>query len=144
MHQIKCTRSRRPPQLSAPTIQIRKRRLSSVLGRIRVRRVLYVHLNGRELTYPGRIPQILVVGMLFYDGPTPPAGLFDTFLNTPSLLMDVKTRNFSDLVGSSSSQTLEGFRYACIRVGYGQYATDVFLCTGQYTIPSRSLTTQNL
>jgi hypothetical protein len=58
-----------------------------------------------------------MVGMLFYDGLIPPAGIFDTFLNTPNLLMDVKMRNFSDLVGSFS--TLQGPRYVCVHDRYG-------------------------
>ncbi|KAJ7640473.1 FAD-binding domain-containing protein [Mycena polygramma] len=35
---------------------------------------------------------------LFYDGPTPPPGIFDAFLALPTLQSTVKTRSFLDLV----------------------------------------------
>ncbi|KAJ6533798.1 FAD dependent oxidoreductase [Mycena vulgaris] len=38
--------------------------------------------------------------ILFYDGPTPPAGIFDDFLAIPNLSEDIKTRSFLSLVNS--------------------------------------------
>ncbi|KAF8899582.1 FAD-binding domain-containing protein [Gymnopilus junonius] len=39
--------------------------------------------------------------LLFYDGPTPPDGIFDEFLAIPYFTKDVSTRSFSSLVQSS-------------------------------------------
>ena len=36
--------------------------------------------------------------LMFYDGPTPPSGIFDDFLAIPHFTKDVKTRTFLDLV----------------------------------------------
>ena len=41
--------------------------------------------------------------LMFYDGPTPPDGIFDDYLAIPSSMNDVKTRSFVDFVGGSSS-----------------------------------------
>ena len=49
--------------------------------------------------------------LLFYDAPTPPAGIFDDFLAIPSLSKDVGTRDFLSLVQSSPSETTAGLRY---------------------------------
>ncbi|KAF9022273.1 FAD dependent oxidoreductase [Hymenopellis radicata] len=38
--------------------------------------------------------------LLFYDEPTPPAGMFDTFLALPALVSDVTTRSYTGLVAS--------------------------------------------
>ena len=51
--------------------------------------------------------------ILFYDGPTPPEGLFDAFLAPPHFTSDVKTRKFADLVQAiPADNPLEGPRYA--------------------------------
>ncbi|KIP04819.1 hypothetical protein PHLGIDRAFT_75249 [Phlebiopsis gigantea 11061_1 CR5-6] len=39
--------------------------------------------------------------IMFYDGPTPPAGIFDDFLAIPHFTKDVETRSFSSLVLAS-------------------------------------------
>ena len=39
--------------------------------------------------------------LLFYDGPTPPDGIFDDFLAIPALAKNVGTRSFLDLVTTS-------------------------------------------
>lgn len=39
--------------------------------------------------------------LLFYDGPTPPAGIFDKFLAIPFYSKDISTRNFLSLVKAS-------------------------------------------
>ncbi|KAK7448815.1 hypothetical protein VKT23_013545 [Stygiomarasmius scandens] len=56
------------------------------------------------LTQPG------VSQLLFYDGPTPPDGIFDDFLNIPHLTKDVETRDFISLVQSSPSNATSGQR----------------------------------
>ncbi len=40
---------------------------------------------------------------MFYDGPTPPDGIFDDFLAIPALTKDIATRSFFDLINSTSS-----------------------------------------
>ncbi|KAI0260039.1 FAD-binding domain-containing protein [Gloeopeniophorella convolvens] len=40
--------------------------------------------------------------ILFYDGPTPPPGIFDDFLAIPTNASDVSTRSFTDLISSLS------------------------------------------
>jgi len=35
---------------------------------------------------------------IFYDGPTPPPGIFDNFTNIPSLSSDLKTRSYADAI----------------------------------------------
>jgi len=49
--------------------------------------------------------------LLFYDGPTPPDGIFDDFLNIPHLTKDVETRDFISLVQSSPSNATSGQRF---------------------------------
>ncbi|PPR03987.1 hypothetical protein CVT24_008306 [Panaeolus cyanescens] len=44
--------------------------------------------------------------LLFYDGPNPPAGIFDAFLSLPFIMNDFKTRRFSDLVKSNNPSAL--------------------------------------
>ncbi|PBK85335.1 FAD dependent oxidoreductase [Armillaria gallica] len=47
--------------------------------------------------------QVLLSAMMFYDGPTPPDGIFDDFLAIPALTLDIATRPFFDLINSTSS-----------------------------------------
>lgn len=54
--------------------------------------------------------QILTV-LIFYNGPTPPAGLFDSLLAVPALSTDLKTRPFTDLVSASPANATAGLRY---------------------------------
>ncbi|KAI0260026.1 FAD dependent oxidoreductase [Gloeopeniophorella convolvens] len=42
-------------------------------------------------------------GFVFYDAPTPPAGLFDDLLAIPTVSSDVSTRSFADFVLSTNS-----------------------------------------
>ncbi|KAJ6533800.1 FAD dependent oxidoreductase [Mycena vulgaris] len=39
--------------------------------------------------------------ILFYDGPTPPAGIFDDFLSIPNLSEDINTRSFLSLFAAT-------------------------------------------
>ncbi|KAK0224289.1 FAD dependent oxidoreductase [Armillaria fumosa] len=45
--------------------------------------------------------QTLLSAQMFYDGPTPPDGIFDDFLAIPALAQDVTTRSFFDLIHST-------------------------------------------
>ncbi|KAF8188711.1 FAD dependent oxidoreductase [Pholiota molesta] len=48
--------------------------------------------------------------LLFYDAPTPPAGIFDAFLAIPYFTKDISTRSFSSLVQSSPANATSGTR----------------------------------
>ncbi|KDR67962.1 hypothetical protein GALMADRAFT_79271 [Galerina marginata CBS 339.88] len=48
--------------------------------------------------------------LLFYDGPTPPAGIFDDFLAIPYFTKDISTRSFLSLVQSSPANVTSGTR----------------------------------
>ncbi|KAF8156106.1 FAD-binding domain-containing protein [Crassisporium funariophilum] len=48
--------------------------------------------------------------LLFYDGPTPPLGIFDDFLAIPYLTKDISTRSFVSLVQSSPANATSGQR----------------------------------
>ena len=54
-------------------------------------------------------PQIDI--LIFYDAPTPPPGIFDTFLAIPYIQKDVSTRSYLSLVQSVPGQQA-GARYA--------------------------------
>ena len=47
---------------------------------------------------------------IFYDGPTPPPGTFDNFTNVPSVASDLKTRSYSDLILSASTEGATNLR----------------------------------
>ncbi|KAG7445392.1 FAD dependent oxidoreductase [Guyanagaster necrorhizus] len=52
----------------------------------------------------GEVLHIVYLGtQIFYDGPTPPNGIFDDFLAIPALEQDVTTRSFFDLINSTSA-----------------------------------------
>ncbi|KAF5385518.1 hypothetical protein D9757_005411 [Collybiopsis confluens] len=51
-----------------------------------------------------------ITQILFYDGPTPPAGIFDQFLAIPAFTKDISTRDFLSLVKSSPSNATAGIR----------------------------------
>ncbi|EIN08932.1 FAD-binding domain-containing protein [Punctularia strigosozonata HHB-11173 SS5] len=74
----------------------------------------------------------LIVGLpgisqlLFYDGPTPPDGIFDEFLAIPHFSEDVSTRDFVSLVQSSPSDATAGTRGVFHTVGVTDYS-DTFL-----------------
>ncbi|KAH7334975.1 FAD-binding domain-containing protein [Rhizoctonia solani] len=48
--------------------------------------------------------------LMFYDGPTPPAGIFERFTSIPHFTSDVSTRSFPSLVGASPANLTRGFR----------------------------------
>lgn len=47
---------------------------------------------------------------MFYDGPSPPSGTFDDFLNVPSLSRDVKARTFVDFIEATPAGAVNGLR----------------------------------
>ncbi|QRV97085.1 FAD-binding domain protein [Ceratobasidium sp. AG-Ba] len=48
--------------------------------------------------------------LLFYDGPTPPAGIFENFTSIPHIYSDVSTRSMASLVKSNPSNSTYGLR----------------------------------
>ncbi|KJA17158.1 hypothetical protein HYPSUDRAFT_70899 [Hypholoma sublateritium FD-334 SS-4] len=60
--------------------------------------------------YVPSIQQILINQLMFYDGPTPPAGIFDTLLAIPATSSDVSTRSMLSLVRASPSNGTDGAR----------------------------------
>ncbi|QRV82883.1 FAD-binding domain protein [Ceratobasidium sp. AG-Ba] len=48
--------------------------------------------------------------LLFYDGPTPPAGIFESFASIPHIYSDVSTRSMASLVKSNPSNSTYGLR----------------------------------
>ncbi|KAJ7655937.1 hypothetical protein B0H17DRAFT_1098624 [Mycena rosella] len=60
--------------------------------------------------------------IMFYDGPTPPAGIFDAFLAIPHLTEDVQTRSFLSLVTSAPSNATTGSRGAFHTVSLLSYS----------------------
>ncbi|KAI0088401.1 FAD dependent oxidoreductase [Irpex rosettiformis] len=59
--------------------------------------------------------------LLFYDGPSPPAGIFDDFLAIKAFTKDVKTRSFLSLVQSSPSDATSNQRGAFHTVSLLEY-----------------------
>lgn len=79
---------------------------------------------------------------LFYDGPEPPAGIFDELLDIPYFSKDVSTRSFTSLIGATPSGATEGLRYV--------YQSCTFPCnqsnadTEEHSTPSRLQTIASL
>jgi hypothetical protein len=48
--------------------------------------------------------------VIFYDCPTPPLGLFDSFTNIASVSSDLKTRSYLDMILSFNVNASAGFR----------------------------------
>lgn len=48
---------------------------------------------------------------MFYDGPTPPAGIFDDFLAIPHVGADVKTRSFTSMLADAPANVTANVRY---------------------------------
>ncbi|KAJ7732366.1 FAD-binding domain-containing protein [Mycena maculata] len=60
--------------------------------------------------------------IMFYDGPTPPAGIFDDFLAIPFLTADISTRSFLSLVQAAPSNATSGSRGAFHTVSLLNYS----------------------
>ncbi|OSX58401.1 hypothetical protein POSPLADRAFT_1117777, partial [Postia placenta MAD-698-R-SB12] len=54
---------------------------------------------------------------IFYDGPSPPDGIFDEFLAIPALDQDISTRSFLSLILTAPSNATTGVHLA-VRRGY--------------------------
>lgn len=52
--------------------------------------------------------------LLFYDGPSPPAGIFDDFLAIPHFTSDVSTRSFISLVKAAPANATSLTRYVSL------------------------------
>ncbi|KAF8959330.1 hypothetical protein BDZ97DRAFT_2043879 [Flammula alnicola] len=61
-------------------------------------------------TYNFLLGQPGISQLLFYDGPSPPAGIFDAFLAIPYFTKDVSTRSYVSLVQSSPANATAGLR----------------------------------
>ncbi|KDN42352.1 hypothetical protein RSAG8_06843, partial [Rhizoctonia solani AG-8 WAC10335] len=60
--------------------------------------------------------------LMFYDGPTPPAGIFDEFQSIIHFTSDVKTRSFTSLVQASPANATYGLRGAFNTVALKNYS----------------------
>ncbi|CEL58450.1 hypothetical protein RSOLAG1IB_08557 [Rhizoctonia solani AG-1 IB] len=60
--------------------------------------------------------------LMFYDGPNPPAGIFERFTSIPHLTSDVSTRSFLSLVGASPANSTYGLRGAFNTVSVKNYS----------------------
>ncbi|KAG9313985.1 hypothetical protein JVU11DRAFT_4761 [Chiua virens] len=80
-------------------------------------------LTSYGYVHAGNMSTVSNLAILFYDGPTPPAGLFDAFLTNYSDTM-VFTRSFSSLVASSNAQSTSGFRSAFSTISVLDYPQD--------------------
>ncbi|KAF8630864.1 hypothetical protein AX17_005223 [Amanita inopinata Kibby_2008] len=54
--------------------------------------------------------QVFIAQLMFYDGPTPPPGIFDAFLKIPSINEDVSRRSLLSLVQSAPAHLTNGQR----------------------------------
>ncbi|TRM63435.1 hypothetical protein BD626DRAFT_568837 [Schizophyllum amplum] len=76
-------------------------------------------------TYNYVLGQLQVLQLMFYDGPEPPSGIFDSFLAIPHLISSVKTRTFFDFVQSSPSNLTSGGRAVFNTVSLESYPLDM-------------------
>ncbi|GLB42526.1 putative oxygen-dependent FAD-linked oxidoreductase family protein [Lyophyllum shimeji] len=76
-------------------------------------------------TYNFLLGQPGVSQLLFYDGPSPPSGIFDDFLAIPHLTMDVSARDFLSLVKSSPANSTYGQRGIFNSVSLTQYTPTI-------------------
>ncbi|KAH9484542.1 putative FAD-linked oxidoreductase [Psilocybe cubensis] len=60
--------------------------------------------------YLPSLQQIAVSQLLFYNGPTPPPGMFDAFLRPPVFESDISTRSFLSLIQASPTDASGGVR----------------------------------
>ncbi|KAK0229779.1 FAD-binding domain-containing protein [Armillaria nabsnona] len=57
---------------------------------------------GMIIAYGYTSGQVFLSTQMFYDGPTPPDGIFNDFLAIPASAQDITTRSFFDLINSTS------------------------------------------
>jgi len=68
--------------------------------------------------------------LLFYDGPSPPPGIFDDFLTIPSVAKDVSTRIFLSLVQAFPDSGASNIRYVLQSLFHGSFARSRFYFVG--------------
>ncbi|KAF8295789.1 FAD-binding domain-containing protein [Clavulina sp. PMI_390] len=71
---------------------------------------------------------------IFYNGPEPPAGLFDGFLAVTALSKNVKTRSFGDLVTSAPSNATANLRGAFSSVSLQNLSLNVLTVIKQQAV----------
>ena len=71
-----------------------------------VRTLVYLVID--DILIPSNSTRIGVSLLLFHDGPSPPPGIFDDFLDVNHFTSDVKTRDFLDLVNAAPSDATAG------------------------------------
>ncbi|TRM63422.1 hypothetical protein BD626DRAFT_494316 [Schizophyllum amplum] len=76
-------------------------------------------------TYNFVLGELGISQLLFYDGPEPPAGIFDSFLDITHFSSDVKARTVVDLVTSNPSNTTYGQRGVFNTVSLESYPVDM-------------------
>jgi len=76
-------------------------------------------------TYNFVLGQPGVSQLIFYDNPTPPAGIFDDFLAITPFTKDISTRSFVSLVQSSPSNATAGSRGIFQTVSLTSYPLDI-------------------
>ncbi|OCH91179.1 FAD-binding domain-containing protein [Obba rivulosa] len=76
-------------------------------------------------TYNFLLGEAGVSQLLFYDGPTPPSGIFDDFLAIQSFTSDVSTRSFLSLVQASPSNATSGTRAIFHTVSLLEYSASM-------------------
>ncbi|KAF7368561.1 FAD-binding PCMH-type domain-containing protein [Mycena venus] len=76
-------------------------------------------------TYNFLLGQPGISNVIFYDGPSPPAGIFDEFLAIPHFTEDVSTRSFVSLVQAAPSNVTTGARGAFHTVSLLNYSPNM-------------------
>ncbi|KAF5326342.1 hypothetical protein D9611_000612 [Ephemerocybe angulata] len=71
---------------------------------------------------------------LFYDGPNPPAGIFDDFLSTPSVQSDVGTRSYLSFYKQSPSNDTYGMRNYFHTVPIAKYTPKIMRLISNLTV----------
>ncbi|KAH0585598.1 hypothetical protein H2248_008828 [Termitomyces sp. 'cryptogamus'] len=74
-------------------------------------------------TYNFLLGQPGILQLIFYDGPEPPAGIFDDFLAIPHLTNDVSTRDFTSFVKGLPANATYGQRGIFQSVSLTEYTT---------------------
>ncbi|KAJ7756645.1 FAD dependent oxidoreductase [Mycena metata] len=84
--------------------------------------------------YTVQLGQPVVANILFYDAPTPPAGIFDEFLAIEHTSEDISTRSFLSLVQSGPANVTAGTRGAFHAVSLISYTPKMLAAIQNETI----------
>jgi hypothetical protein len=76
---------------------------------------------------------------MFYDGPTPPAGIFDEFLNIPSVASSSGTQTYLEKINSSPSNDTYGFRNYFGTVPVPKYSPNFLNIVSNLSVVSASI-----